>query len=549
MPSPSRSFEATPNPQARRRTPRQHLDLANDPLDDPLAGTAERREPQVHRPRKPLVEAREELAREQPCRDVVRPFLDFPVVTVACVSDRSGDVAEPSAASQHSRQSSREELDDSSLCFPSSAGSAVAVQERLCEPLVAVAAQEKLADLEKLYAWFERLDVGCSLGQALRAAEQIADGHAWQLEAAGENNFAEGDACRGFQTLLASVRQAARGAASAARRELQHISSLTGLCRQFSAMDFRFLFHPRRKLLAVGFNVSDQRCDDGCYDLLASEARLTSFLAVSHGQLPREHWFALGRMVALVSGTPTLLSWSGSMFEYLLPILIMPSYRATLLDTTCRVAVKHQMRYARRRGVPWGISESCSSTHGASDDYGYRAFGVPGLGIAPDLEKHLVIAPYAAALGAGRGSREACENLSRLERLGYLSSYGFYDAIDYTADLRRPGSPAQPCKIVMAHHSGMTLLALTHALLGPTMPQRFLRNPSCAAHDILLQTRAAERVPGVVVRRSLRLTLAQCSLARGGGYFSCDRPNAGRRAMALSAAADCPTTSTRAKNT
>jgi hypothetical protein len=378
--------------------------------------------------------------------------------------------------------------------FLSSAGSAVAVQERLCRPLSAAAAAEKHetpADLEKLYIGLERLDAGCSLGQVLQAAEQIAEGHAWEWETAEENGSAEGGSCRGFQPSLASVRQAARRAALAARHELQQISSLAGLCRQFSAMEFHFLFHPRRKLLTVGFNVSDHRCDEGCYDLLASEARLTSFLAVSHGQLPREHWFALGRMVTLVSGTPTLLSWSGSMFEYLLPMLIMPSYPATLLDATCRAAVRHQIRYARRRGVPWGISESCSDTFGGSDDYGYRAFGVPGLGLAPDLGKHLVIAPYAAALALVVAPREACANLARLEQLGYLSSHGFCDAIDYTAGLSRPGSPAQPCRIVMAHHSGMTLLALSHALLGPTMPQRFLRNPSCAAHDTLLQ----ERVP------------------------------------------------------
>ena len=236
------------------------------------------------------------------------------------------------------------------------------MQERPREPLGAVAARDESADLQKLYAWFERLDVGCSLGQVLQAAEQIAEGHAWQLAAGEEDDCAEGDSRRGFQTSLESVRQAAGRAALAARHELQQVALLTGLCRQFSAMDFRFLFHPRRKLLAVGFNVSDRRCDESCYDLLASEARLTSFLAVSHGQLPLEHWFALGRMVTVVSGTPTLLSWSGSMFEYLLPMLIMPSYQATLLDATCRAAVKHQIRYTRRRGVPWGISESCSST-------------------------------------------------------------------------------------------------------------------------------------------------------------------------------------------
>jgi hypothetical protein len=329
------------------------------------------------------------------------------------------------------------------------------------------------------------------LGQVLQAAEQIADGYAWQLETAEEDGCADVDSRRKSQTSLGSVRRAARRAALAARHELQQISLLTGLCRQFSAMDFRFLFHPQRKLLTVGFNVSDRRCDESCYDLLASEARLASFLAVSHGQLPLEHWFALGRMVTVVGGTPTLLSWSGSMFEYLLPMLIMPSYRATLLDATCHAAVKHQIRYARRYGVPWGISESCSGTLSGGGDYGYRAFGVPGLGLAPDLGEHLVIAPYAAALALVVAPREACANLARLEQLGYLTSHGFYDAIDYTAGLSRPGNPAQPCKIVMAHHSGMTLLALSHALLGPTMPQRFLRNPRCAAHDILLQ----ERVP------------------------------------------------------
>jgi hypothetical protein len=399
--------------------------------------------------------------------------------------------APSSAAHLRAKQNSHKASGDSSPHFHSSAGSAVAVEERLREPSSVVATQEKRVNLEKLYAWFERLDAGCSLGQVLQAAEQIAEGHAWQLEGAEEDGCAEEDSRGGLQTVLGSVRQAARRAAVAARQELKQISLLTGLCRQYSAMDFRFLFHPRRKLLAVGFNVSDHRCDESCYDLLASEARLTSFLAVSHGQLPLEHWFALGRMVTIVRGTPTLLSWSGSMFEYLLPMLIMPSYRATLLDATCRAAVKHQIRYTRRHSAPWGISESCSSTHGASDDYGYRAFGVPALGLAPDLGEHLVIAPYATALALVVAPREAYANLARLEELGYLSSHGFYDAIDYTAALSRPGSPAQPCKIVMAHHSGMTLLALSHALLGPTMPQRFLRNPSCAAHDVLLQ----ERVP------------------------------------------------------
>ena len=325
----------------------------------------------------------------------------------------------------------------------------------------------------------------------LQAAEQIAEGHAWQWEAAEEDGCAEGSLRRECRTLLGNLRQAARRAALAARRELQQISFLTGLCRRFSAMDFRFLFHPQRKLLAVGFNVNDRRCDESYYDLLASEARLTSFLAVSHGQLPLEHWFALGRMVTVVSGTPTLLSWSGSMFEYLLPMLIMPSYRATLLDATCRAAVKHQIRYARRRGVPWGISESCSSTRGGSDDYGYRAFGVPGLGLAPDLGEHLVIAPYAAALALVVAPARPAPTWLGWSSWAISVPMVFTMRLTIRRSLAGRAARRMPCKIVMAHHSGMTLLALSHALLGPTMPQRFLRNPPCAAHDILLQ----ERVP------------------------------------------------------
>ena len=167
--------------------------------------------------------------------------------------------------------------------------------------------------------------------------------------------------------------------------------------------------------------------------LLASELRLTSYLAVSHGMLPRDHWFALGRMVTLVRGKPALLSWSGSMFEYLMPLLIMPAYRGTLLETSCRAAIRRQIDYARRQGMPWGISESCHSRTDSKGVYQYRAFGVPGLGLEPGVGDHLVVALYASALAMLLAPREACRNLETLESLGYLGPYGFYDAIDYSA--------------------------------------------------------------------------------------------------------------------
>ncbi len=181
-------------------------------------------------------------------------------------------------------------------------------------------------------------------------------------------------------------------------------------------MDFRFLFHPQRKLFSIGFQVGENRRDDGCYDLLASEARLTSFLAVSHGQVPPEHWFALGRMITLADGEPVLLSWSGSVFEYLMPALLMPSFPGTLLDASCGAAVRRHIRYARRHGVPWGISESCYNRTDENRTYQYRAHGVPGLGLKRGLGEHLVVAPYASALAMMVAPREAARNLAWLEQ-------------------------------------------------------------------------------------------------------------------------------------
>ncbi len=358
----------------------------------------------------------------------------------------------------------------------------------LADPCPAALAAGEREALEALQAGMDRLDTeGCSLRQLPEAAGQVAARAAWLLDAAAENGRA-GDELRCW---LAAIRDAAEEAAAAARDQLQQLSAASNVCRQFSAMDFRFLFHAGKKQLAVGYNARQQRLDNSFYDLLASESRLTSFLAVSHGQLPAEHWFALGRLITLSGGAPVLLSWSGSMFEYLMPMLIMPSYRGTLLDASCRAAVRRQIRYGRRRGVPWGISESVYHQLDAERVYQYQAFGVPGLGLQRGLGRHLVVAPYASALALLVAPRQACRNLARLERLGMLSPYGFYDAIDYTPQRRLPGGAAAPCRTVMAHHSGMTLLALAGALLGRRMPQRFLSDPASQAHDLLLQ----ERVP------------------------------------------------------
>ncbi len=198
--------------------------------------------------------------------------------------------------------------------------------------------------------------------------------------------------------LPAQLREAlAQGRGRAAER-LASIERLTLQCEEFSRMEYEFLFDKVRQLLSIGYNVGERRRDSSCYDLLASEARLCSFVAIAQGQLPQDNWFALGRLLTSTGGPPTLISWSGSMFEYLMPLLVMPTYENTLLDETNKAAVQRQIEYGDRRGVAWGISESCYNTIDAHFNYQYRAFGVPGLGLKRGLAEDLVVAPYASVL-------------------------------------------------------------------------------------------------------------------------------------------------------
>ena len=246
---------------------------------------------------------------------------------------------------------------------------------------------------EELRRHIDRLDAGCTLAELPRAAEQVMGRIFQLLETVAEDGDHSGNADWPGSAALTSICQAAKRAALAAREQRAQIADLRALCRQFWKMDFRFLFHPRRKLFSIGFQVSENRRDNSYYDLLASEARLTSFLAVSHRQLSLDHWFALGRTMTLAEGRPVLLSWSGTMFEYLMPILLMPSCTGTLLDASCQAAVRRQIRYMRRQGLPWGISESCYNRTDERQTYQYRAHGVPGLGMKRGLGEDLVVAP------------------------------------------------------------------------------------------------------------------------------------------------------------
>ena len=293
------------------------------------------------------------------------------------------------------------------------------------------------------------------------------------------------------QIYLAELSRCLREASARARQRRRALESLAGQSEDLAKVDFTILFSPARDLFCTGFNVGERRCDTSFYDLLASEARLCSYVAIALGQVPQDHWFSMGRLLVASKGQPILVSWSGSMFEYLMPLLVMPNYENTLLDHTCKAAVQQQVEYGKLRGVPWGISESGYNRTDVQRNYQYRAFGVPGLGLKRGLAEDLVIAPYASALALMVAPREACENLQRLASEGRTGAFGYYEAVDYTPTRLPPDETSVTIRSFMAHHQGMSLLALVNLLRNYPMQRRFMACPLLKAADLLLQ----ERVP------------------------------------------------------
>ncbi|NNN19470.1 MAG: cyclic beta 1-2 glucan synthetase, partial [Acidimicrobiaceae bacterium] len=281
---------------------------------------------------------------------------------------------------------------------------------------------------------------------------------------------------------------------SPAMERLRLIDNLVDRCQKLSVMDFEFLYDTSSNLLSIGYDVGERRRDPSCYDLLASEARLASFLLIAEGQVPQKHWFSLGRLLTSYGGRMCLISWSGSMFEYLMPLLMMASYENTLLDQTCKAAVSRQIEYGQQRAVPWGMSESCYNFVDIHQVYQYRAFGVPGLGFKRGLGDDLVIAPYASALALMVMPREACRNLQAMAANGFLGSYGYYEAVDYTPSRVPRGKNYSIVQTFMAHHQGMSLLAFEHILLDRPMQRRFMSLPMVRATELLLQERLPKKV-------------------------------------------------------
>lgn len=280
-----------------------------------------------------------------------------------------------------------------------------------------------------------------------------------------------------------------------AKARITQLHKMAAECELLSDVEYDFLLDKSTHLLRIGYNVDEQQGDNSFYDLLASEARLGIFVGIAQGKLPQECWFALGRLLTNAGGDPILLSWSGSMFEYLMPQLVMPSFENTLLSQTSIATVRRQIEYATLMSKPWGISESAYNNMDANHNYQYRAFGVPGLGLKRGLEDDMVIAPYASLLALMVLPGKACMNLQLLSIKGFEGEYGFYEAIDYTPNRIPKGNTHVVIQSYMVHHQGMALLSLAYLLLSKPMQRRFTSDLSLQATLLLLQ----ERIPKATV--------------------------------------------------
>ncbi len=257
-------------------------------------------------------------------------------------------------------------------------------------------------------------------------------------------------------------------------------------------MDFGFLYDVKRKLFTIGYHTESLTADDSYYDLLASEARLASFMAIAKNDVPVEHWFRLGRPLNRTSSATALVSWSGSMFEYLMPLLVMRSLPFTILDQTYHSVVERHYAHGRSHNVPWGVSESAYNVRDLHLTYQYRAFGIADLALKRGLERDLVIAPYATVLAALVDPARAFQNLRRLESLGALGEFGFADSLDYTR--AEPGKRFALVNTSMAHHVGMTVVALTNLLERDIWQDRFHAAPLVQSAQLLLHERIPRRL-------------------------------------------------------
>jgi len=350
-----------------------------------------------------------------------------------------------------------------------------------------------LADFNVLTPWSKHLPVRPGFAEleklnVIPSYNQIDDYHNTiipQIEEALKN--ANGDANTAWlNRILGDVKLGNRNAL----RQLSTIEQLVNECDGFADVDYSFIYDKAKHLFHIGYNVTDEVRDKSYYDMLASEARLGIFTAIAQGKVSQSSWFALGRLITNSGSSPVLLSWSGSMFEYLMPQLIMPTYEGTLLERTGQSVVKNQIDYGKKKDTPWGISESAYNLVDTGLNYQYQSFGLPGLGLKRGLGEELVVAPYASMLAMMVNPAAATENLQLLAKDGFVGKYGFYEAIDYTPARMPRGEDHVLIKSFMVHHEAMGFLAFAYFLLGQKMQRRFERDPQFQSALLLLQERA-----------------------------------------------------------
>jgi cyclic beta-1,2-glucan synthetase len=374
------------------------------------------------------------------------------------------------------------QLDDALAALASAARPAATARDDPAQLLAGLAVQaETMADIARALAIERGDDDGADMLFWAQASLNAIETHRRDLRSAPEATHAR----------LAALEDAARSMAL--------------------AMEFGFLLDPERKLLAIGYLMPEGTLDTNCYDLLASEARLASFVAIAKGDVPARHWFRLGRAVTPVAHGAALMSWSGSMFEYLMPPLVMRAPAGSLLAQTSRLVVRRQIEYAATLHLPWGISESGYNARDLEFTYQYSNFGVPGLGLKRGLGDNQVVAPYATALAALVDPHAAAANLARLAEIGARGRYGFYEALDYTPIRVPEGDTVAIVRAYMAHHQGMTIVAIADALFDGAMRTRFHAEPIVQATELLLQ----ERMPrDVSVTRPWAAEMKSAAMSR-----------------------------------
>jgi cyclic beta-1,2-glucan synthetase len=277
-------------------------------------------------------------------------------------------------------------------------------------------------------------------------------------------------------------------------QELQAVSSEAG--KLADEMSFGFLWSRRRKLLSIGFDGGEKILHDACYDLLASEARTACFIAIAKDEIPQETWFLLSRSRIVDRGRAVLLSWTGTMFEYMMPAIWMKTYPGTLLDASQHGAILSQQEFTASKRIPWGISESSFATRDAAGNYGYHAFGIPQLAIFHSDINGLVISPYSTLLSLNATPKAALDNLRRMSHDGWFGDYGFYESADYTASRDRIWRHEyELIRCWMAHHQGMSLLAIANFLADGVVQGWFHSHPRVQATELLLDEKPLNSMP------------------------------------------------------